>query len=170
MIAYCKHNPKNNPYWCNVIWGYCQFQTETTINSFCPIGDAYPQNPIHINTDIDDELLQIYSYATIYDKENKLISLGDTAFQNYPNTLKLKIPFIRYIGKTAFNNCYNLELLDFSEKADDNIPVLSDIRAFMTSNNEFVNENFMILIPNRLYDKWVESPNWITIKKYIKGV
>ena len=50
------------------------------INHHCPIYNQFPRNPIHIVDDIDDETLQKYSYMTVYDKDNKLISLGDTAF------------------------------------------------------------------------------------------
>ena len=32
MTAFCAHNPSDNAFWCNAIYGYCQFQTDNTIN------------------------------------------------------------------------------------------------------------------------------------------
>lgn len=171
MIAFCEHNPIDNPYWCNAIYGYCQFQISSMINSFCPIYNAYPKNPIHITEDVNNEFLQINSHMTIYDKDNKLISLGDTAFQNYTGKINIEIPFVRYIGKKTFTDCFNLEVLNFSSKSDDEIPVLASTTAFMTSDEkQFINKTFKILIPIKLYDKWINSPNWSLLKEYIEGV
>jgi hypothetical protein len=171
MEAYCQHNPSGNPYWCNAIWGYCQFQISSMVNEYCPIYNAYPKYPIHIDEEIDDETLQKYSYATIYDKDDRLVSLGDTAYQNYPDELELEIPYVRYIGKNAFTNCLKLKTLDFSKKTDDKIPVLASITAFMKSDGENpVNDYFSILVPKSLEDTWKSSLNWVVFKDHIVGV
>ena len=171
MTAFCEYNENNNPYWCSAIWGYCQFQISSMINHHCPIYNQFPRNPIHIVEDIDDETLQKYSHMTVYDKDNKLISLGDTAFQNYKNELSLDIPYVRYIGKNAFTDCLNLKALDFSKKTDTDIPVLASLTAFMKSNSsEFVNETFKIKIPKNLYSEWSKAPNWEGLKKFLVEV
>lgn len=170
MEAYCKYNPSDNPYWCNVIWGYCQFQIPSYINEHCPIFNEFPNFPIHV-TEVTDEILQKYSYLTFYNQDDNLISLGDTAFQYFKGELDLDVQYVRFIGRYAFQDCMNLNVLDFSKKSDDFIPVLSDITAFMKSDKKtFVNETFKIKVPLKLYDKWIVSPNWIVIQKYIEGV
>jgi hypothetical protein len=41
----------------------------------------------------------------------------------------------------------------------------------MTSDEkQFINKTFKILIPIKLYDKWINSPNWSLLKEYIEGV
>lgn len=170
MEAYCKYNPTGNPHWCGIIWGYCQFQTEQFINEHCPIFNEFPNNPIHVS-EIDDEILQTYSYLTFYDAENRLVSLGDTAFQLYSGELELEIPYVRYIGRFAFQDCVKLKTLDFSQKDDDFIPVLGDVTAFMMSDREtIVNDYFRIVVPQRLLDVWKTAPNWIFYSNFIKGV
>lgn len=42
MEAFCEYNPSDNPYWCNVIQGYCQFQVAQMVNEHCPIYYAAP--------------------------------------------------------------------------------------------------------------------------------
>lgn len=108
METYCKYNPSGNPYWCNVIWGYCQFQIPSFVNEHCPIYQGYPNWPIHVDGDVDDEFIQSHSYATIYDDGEHLVSLGDTAFQKYPSTLPalvLDVRYVRYVGRYAFQDC-----------------------------------------------------------------
>lgn len=92
--------------------------------------------------------------------------------------------FIRYIGKYAFQDCINFKTLDFTEKEpdDDEIPVLASPYAFSLSDPgpvykpgiepefHFINDNFEILVPMRLYDKWIKSPNWTALKDHIRGV
>ena len=86
---------------------------------------------------------------TVYNSENTLVSLGDTAFQNYQNELVLNIPFVRYIGKYAFQDCLKLKTIDFSNKTDSDIPVLASPLAFMKSDEtSLVNDYFKILVPN----------------------
>jgi len=109
MEAYCKYNPSDNPYWCNVIWGYCQFQTPGTVNEHCPIYQGYPNWIIHVDVDVDDKFIQSHSYATIYDDGDHFISLGDTAFQMYPvdyPPLEIDVRYVRYIGRYAFQDCF----------------------------------------------------------------
>ena len=171
-IAYCKYNPKTNPFWCNVIWGYCQFQINSFINEHCPIFQGYPRWPISVQ-DVDDQFCQTYSYATIYDDGEQLVSLGDTAFQKYSGNLSLNCKYVRYIGRFAFQDCENLQTLDFSEISPEStsIPVLASPEAFMKDDRKtFINNSFEILVPNRLYDKWKSSTNWVALKKYIKGI
>lgn len=38
----CRHNPPGNPYFCEIIRSYCQFQTESLVNDHCPICHEYP--------------------------------------------------------------------------------------------------------------------------------
>lgn len=161
-----------NPYWCSVIWGYCQFQTQDTINERCPIYQGYPKWVIVIDDDdITDEIIQKYSYATIYDSQDHLVSIGDTAFQGYKENLSINCAYVRFIGKTAFQDCVRLNTLDFSSKTDDSIPVLSSPSAFMKSNTEdFVNDTFKIIVPQRLYNSWVSAPNWVALINHIQGV
>jgi len=37
----CPYNPQNNPNWCNLIYGFCQFQKSDWKNA-CPIRNCYP--------------------------------------------------------------------------------------------------------------------------------
>lgn len=88
----------------------------------------------------------------------------------YKGELSLEVPYVRYIGKYAFQDCINLKKLDFSKKEDDFIPILSDITAFMKTDKEtWVNNSFEIVVPQRLEEKWKISPNWVVIAKNIKG-
>ena len=170
MEAFCRQNPSDNPYWCNIIWGYCQFQVDDFINEKCPIYQGFPKWPVIVD-DFDDEFLQVHGYATIYDDGKKLVSLGDTAFQMYPDTLSIIVPYVRYIGKYAFQDCTKLKCVDFSHKTDDFIPVLASPEAFMLSDGSgFVNGTFKIKVPSRLYAEWVKAPNWTAVKDHIEGV
>ena len=125
MSVLCKYNPSDNPFWCNVIWGYCQFQHENYNNEHCPIYQGYPKWGVVISGEITPEIIQKYSYATIYNENDKLVSLGDTAFSGCEDELTLDIPYVKYIGRYAFRDCVNLNELDFSAKEDDEIPVLA---------------------------------------------
>ena len=92
--------------------------------------------------------------------------------------------FIRYIGKYAFQDCVNFKTLDFTGKEPDDkeIPVLASPYAFSLSDPspvykpgiepefQFINDDFEILVPGRLYDKWINSPNWTALKDHIRGV
>ena len=81
--------------------------------------------------DVTDEFMQTYSYATIYNTKNQLVSIGDTAFQMFQEDLELDVRYVRHIGKYAFQDCINLKTLDFSGKTDDYIPILDSPYAFM---------------------------------------
>jgi hypothetical protein len=168
MEAYCRYNPSGNPFWCNIIQGYCQFQTEETINEHCPIFQGCQKPEIHIDDDVDDEFLQKHSFATVYDGNNNLVSLGDTAMQFDGDEIELQVPNVRYIGKYAFQNCTNLKLLDFSGKKDDFIPILASPTAFMMSDQKtFVNDSFYIKVPKRLLNEWRNAPNWSALTNHI---
>ena len=146
MEAFCKYNPEDNPYWCKIIWGYCQFQADSHINEHCPIYQGFPNWPIHVDGDVDDEFLQTHGYATIYDNGECLVSLGDTAFQRCQEALALRLPYVRYIGRYAFQDCINLQSLDFSECSE--IPVLASAEAFMKQDGSgFVNDSFVVIVP-----------------------
>ena len=115
--------------------------------------------------------MQTYSYATIYNTKNQLVSLGDTAFQMFQGDLELDVRYVRHIGKYAFQDCINLKTLDFSRKTDDYIPILDSPHAFMMQDwHTLVNETFQIIVPNSLLDKWRNSVNWSAVKKHIIGV
>ena len=164
MSALCKYNPSDNPYWCNVIWGYCQFQKEEYVNEKCPIYCGYPNWGIVISGEITLEIIQKYSFATIYDEDGHLVSLGYTAFSGCNDVLELEVPYVKYIGQYAFRDCTNLGYLDFSKKDDDEIPVLASPQAFMkTNSDEFVNDDFKIIVPKRLLETWKTSTNWVVI-------
>ena len=176
--TYCKQNPSDNPYWCNIIWGYCQFQTPDTVNERCPIYHAYkdfppPQPPY--TKDVDDRFLQTYAYATIFDDGQLLVSLGDTANQMYdPGTsFTVLCPDVRYIGRYAFQDCINLTSVDFSRYRDpDNfIPVLASPEAFMMSDRTtLINASFVIKVPKSLETAWKAAPNWAALQNHIIGV
>ena len=171
MSVLCKYNPSDNPFWCNVIWGYCQFQHENYNNEHCPIYQGYPKWGVVITGEITPEIIQKYSYATIYDEDNKLVSLGNTAFSGYDDDLTIEVPYVKYIGQYAFRDCINLKQLDFSAKEDDEIPVLASPQAFMKMNsNEFVNDEFKIYVPERLEEDWKQATNWVVLKERILGV
>jgi len=142
------------------------------VNEHCPIYQGYPKWPIH-QKDVDDEFIQSHGYATIYDDGQKLVSLGDTAFQMYPaelGDLSLTTTYVRYIGRYAFQDCVNLKMLDFSLKLDSFIPVLASPTAFMMQDGEtFVNDTFQIKVPARLLDEWKAAPNWAALKNHIIG-
>lgn len=36
METLCKYNPPDNPYWCKIIHGYCQFHKPQYVNEHCP--------------------------------------------------------------------------------------------------------------------------------------
>lgn len=171
MSVFCKYNPPDNHFWCNVIWGYCQFHKENYINEHCPIYQGYPKWGVVITGEITPEIIQKYSYATIYDENGHLVSLGDSAYSGCDDELKLVVPYVQYIGQYAFRDCINLVELDFSDKEDDEIPVLSSPSAFMKSNSdEFVNDTFVIKVPSRLVEVWKTSTNWIALAERIRGV
>jgi len=142
----------------------------------CPIYWGVPKWAIHTDDDVTKQFVQTHSYMTIYqniDGQDRLVSLGDTAFQNYnpDGGFSLEIPYVMYIGRYAFQNCKKLETIDFSGKTDDEIPELADPKAFMLYDGQtFVNETFQIKVPRRLYDKWVASTNWSVVSSHIIGV
>lgn len=55
-----------------------------------------------IGRDVSDEFLQTHGFATIFDSNNRLISIGDTAFQKQCRKIRISVPYVRYIGKYAF--------------------------------------------------------------------
>lgn len=61
--------------------------------------------------------------------------------------------------------------LDFSGKKDQYIPVLASPKAFMLEDgSDFVNDTFVIKVPSRLYDRWIQDTNWSALKNHIIGV
>lgn len=100
-----------------------------------------------------------------------MISLGDTAYAGSKDNISLSLPFCRYIGKMAFEDCVNLEVLDFSGYGRSKVPVLASPKAFTKRDtNTFVNDTFKILVPNSMYDEWISAPNWASLKNHIQGV
>lgn len=72
------------------------------INEHCPIYQMGKGGSPVIIDDVTDEVMQKLGYATIYNKQNRLVSLGDTAFFGVNDEISLKLPYLRYIGKYAF--------------------------------------------------------------------
>ena len=95
------------------------------------------------------------------------------AFQGFSGSLSLHCGHVRYIGRFAFQDCRNLNTLDFSDMdiGEGFIPVLASPEAFMLQDRKtFVNDSFRILVPDSLYDKWTQAINWVALKNHITGV
>ena len=77
------------------------------------------------------------------------------------------MPNCLYVGELAFFNCVELELVDFSEKKDRKvIPILADINAFVDESGKVLSK-VQIVVPDDLYNRWIEAENWVVLKDRI---
>lgn len=58
------------------------------------------------------------------------------------------------IGSNAFRNCLNLEVVNFGNTRT-TVPGLDNVNAF-----ENVYSNYVITVPDTLYDIWIDTANW----------
>lgn len=81
----------------------------------------------------------------------------------------VKLNHYRGTLTSTFNNCSNLEVVDFHETTA--VPTLSNTTTFSGTNN-----TYRIIVPNTLYDQWIAASNWsyssiVThIEKFLKVV
>jgi hypothetical protein len=59
------------------------------------------------------------------------------------------------IGTSAFQNCYGVAFYDFSQHTV--VPTLSATNVF---NN--IPSDCKIIVPDALYDEWINATNWTT--------
>lgn len=91
-----------------------------------------------------------------------MTSFSSTMLQNDRCLMSVQIPeSVNSINKLAFNNCWGLKLFDF--RRSKSVPTLSDVNAFQ--NTPTVKE---IVVPDELYDVWIEATNWNSSTNQIK--
>ncbi len=134
-------------------------------NRYIAAAQVYVIPIIPSDTEEIKKLVQKYNYATIYSSEG-LVSIGLAAFRDQQNLTYINIPKVQYIGALAFYNCLNLETVSFAKKDDDNIPILDNINAFIDENGKIL-PKLKIIVPDNLYSKWIQAPNWTVLKDRI---
>ena len=74
---------------------------------------------------------------------------------------KIIIPkTVSSISANAFSSCYGITLYDFTRRLS--VPTLSSTQAFLSINNIC-----KIVVPDNLYNSWINATNWTTYADYI---
>ena len=60
-----------------------------------------------------------------------------------------------------FNGCASLELVDMTGSTG--VPQLKD-----TTNFDFTNATYIIVVPDSLYDTWIAATNWAPLAGHIR--
>ena len=63
-------------------------------------------------------------------------------------------------GESMFSGCTSLELVDMTGSTD--VPTLSNVNNFDSTN-----DTYKIVVPDSLYDTWVNETNWASIADHI---
>ena len=91
---------------------------------------------------------------------SKVTSVGYNGFGNmFSGCTSLRTVLLNKLSSAnnsfsyAFQNCSNLELVDFSEATA--VPALNNTNAFDNTNNYY-----RIVVPNALYNQWITATNW----------
>ena len=64
------------------------------------------------------------------------------------------------LGGNMFNGCTSLELVDMTGSIG--VPQLSNVNNFAKTN-----DTYKIVVPDSLYDTWVNETNWASIASHI---
>ena len=63
-------------------------------------------------------------------------------------------------GSSMFNGCTSLELVDMTGSTG--VPTLENVNNFDNTN-----DTYKIVVPDSLYDTWVNETNWASIASHI---
>ena len=87
-------------------------------------------------------------------------TIGDYAFFECSSLTTVTIPnSVTSIGNSAFADCYNVMIYDFSNATS--IPTASN----SMFNN--LNMNCKIIVPDNLYNSWKVATNWTLYARYM---
>ena len=142
----------------------------------------------HIRSTIKTSTFSSYCFRECYNLERfdipNVSSIPTYAFYNCYNLKKLRVPMtvntvsnyacyccyslkeiifegdITTINANAFYRCMNIELYDFRNCSS--VPTLSATTAFTN-----IGDDAQIVVPDDLYDEWVDATNWGTYAGYI---
>jgi hypothetical protein len=133
-------------------------------NSVTSISNYAFQNCLSLSSVIiPNSVTSISSYAFSYCSSlssviipNNVTSISTYAFQNCYSLSSMIIPNgVTSIGTSAFQNCYGVAFYDFSQHTV--VPTLSATNVF---NN--IPSDCKIIVPDALYDEWINATNWTT--------
>lgn len=86
--------------------------------------------------------------------------LGASMFYYCYSLYTIVIPAtVTRIFSRAFYKCTNMKVYDF--RAATSVPTLS------ATDGISENASMLIVVPNALYDEWIEASNWATYESYI---
>lgn len=103
------------------------------------------------------------AFSSCYSVTISRIPAGIKEITNYVFQQCQSIPYmiiegdINYVGTKAFYNCTNLQYVDLSKCTT--VPQLANKNAFPTTTQ--------IIVPDDLYDAWIEATNWVSIASQI---
>lgn len=75
------------------------------------------------------------------------------------NRIKMNASYYSW-GTNMFDGCTSLELVDMTGSTD--VPQLEDVNNFANTN-----DTYKIVVPDSLYDTWINDTNWASIASHI---
>ena len=121
-------------------------------NKCCKITDvAIPEGV----TSVGKTTFNVCSSLTSLAFPTTLTSIGETAFKNCRSLSSVSLPdALQVINNNAFSTCTSCEVYDFGNTRT-TIPQLKNAGVF-----EQCRPDMLILVPDSLYDTWIDATNW----------